>query len=246
MGDLLRIDLTTRTTSEETVPPELIKELIGAKGIGTHYLFQEVGARGRAAESGEQAHLRRRPHGRHDDARQQPLRPVLRLSAHRRLRRVLLGRQPHAAVRPHGLQGRHRRGQGRRATSTSRSAKRARRSTSAYDLWGWTPSRPRTRSSRAPSTRRPRPASSGRPARSWYASPASTTTTGTSSAAAARARCTASKNLKGIVWHGEKKVEVARPDDFKAVVRDLIERAARTTPAWPPTSAAAPSTWCAS
>ena len=33
-----------------------------------------------------------------------------------------------------------------------------------------------------------------------------------------------SKNLKGIVWHGEKKVEVARPDDFKAVVRDLIER----------------------
>ena len=43
MGDLLRIDLTTRTTSEETVPPQLIKELIGAKGIGTHYLMQEVG-----------------------------------------------------------------------------------------------------------------------------------------------------------------------------------------------------------
>ncbi len=34
----------------------------------------------------------------------------------------------------------------------------------------------------------------------------------------------ARKNLKGIVWHGEKKVEVARPDDFKAVVRDLVER----------------------
>ncbi len=33
-----------------------------------------------------------------------------------------------------------------------------------------------------------------------------------------------SKNLKGVVWHGEKKVEVARPDDYKAVVRDLIER----------------------
>jgi aldehyde:ferredoxin oxidoreductase len=33
-----------------------------------------------------------------------------------------------------------------------------------------------------------------------------------------------SKNLKGIAWHGEKKVEVARPDDFKAVVRDLIDR----------------------
>src|SRR5512146_3052877 len=43
MGDLLRIDLTTRTTAEDTVPPELIKELIGGKGIGTHYLLQEVG-----------------------------------------------------------------------------------------------------------------------------------------------------------------------------------------------------------
>ena len=42
MGDLLRIDLTTRTSREETVPPELIKELIGAKGLGTHYLCEEV------------------------------------------------------------------------------------------------------------------------------------------------------------------------------------------------------------
>ncbi len=43
MGDLLRIDLTTRTVSTETIPPQLVKELIGAKGIGTHYLCQEVG-----------------------------------------------------------------------------------------------------------------------------------------------------------------------------------------------------------
>ena len=33
-----------------------------------------------------------------------------------------------------------------------------------------------------------------------------------------------SKKLKGIVWHGDTKVEVARPDDFKAVVRDIVER----------------------
>ena len=45
MGDLLRIDLTTRTSSEETVPPELIKELIGAKGIGTHYLARRSAPR---------------------------------------------------------------------------------------------------------------------------------------------------------------------------------------------------------
>jgi aldehyde:ferredoxin oxidoreductase len=43
MGDLLRIDLSTRTSAEETVPPELIRDLIGAKGLGTHYLCAEVG-----------------------------------------------------------------------------------------------------------------------------------------------------------------------------------------------------------
>jgi aldehyde:ferredoxin oxidoreductase len=43
MGDLLRIDLTTRTASEETIPPQLIRDYIGAKGLGTHYLLNEVG-----------------------------------------------------------------------------------------------------------------------------------------------------------------------------------------------------------
>ena len=43
MGDLLRIDLTSRTVSEETIPPELIREYIGGKGIGTRYLLDEVG-----------------------------------------------------------------------------------------------------------------------------------------------------------------------------------------------------------
>ena len=43
MGDLLRIDLSTRTVSEETIAPELIRDYIGGKGIGTHYLLDEVG-----------------------------------------------------------------------------------------------------------------------------------------------------------------------------------------------------------
>ena len=43
MGDLLRIDLTSRTVTEETIAPELIREYIGGKGIGTHYLLEEVG-----------------------------------------------------------------------------------------------------------------------------------------------------------------------------------------------------------
>jgi aldehyde:ferredoxin oxidoreductase len=42
MGDLLRIDLTSGTTREETVPPELIRDYIGGKGIGSHYLLEEV------------------------------------------------------------------------------------------------------------------------------------------------------------------------------------------------------------
>ena len=43
MGDLLRIDLSTRTVSEETIAPALIRDYIGGKGIGTHYLLDEVG-----------------------------------------------------------------------------------------------------------------------------------------------------------------------------------------------------------
>ena len=43
MGDLLRIDLTSRTVTEETIPPETVRDYIGGKGIGTHYLLNEVG-----------------------------------------------------------------------------------------------------------------------------------------------------------------------------------------------------------
>ena len=43
MGDVLRIDLTTRTTSEESLPRELTEELVGGKGIGTDYLSRRSG-----------------------------------------------------------------------------------------------------------------------------------------------------------------------------------------------------------
>ena len=42
MGDLLRIDLTAGTATQETIPPDLIHECIGGKGLGTHYLAAEV------------------------------------------------------------------------------------------------------------------------------------------------------------------------------------------------------------
>jgi len=42
MGNLLRIDLTAGAVTQETIPPELIRECIGGKGLGTHYLAAEV------------------------------------------------------------------------------------------------------------------------------------------------------------------------------------------------------------
>ena len=53
-----------------------------------------------------------------------------------------------------------------------------------------------------------------------------------------------SKKLKGLVFHGDRKVEVgALPTPSRRSSRTW-PRAARTTPAWPPTGAAARSTWC--
>lgn len=42
MADVLRIDLSTGTVGEETLAAGLTEQLIGAKGIGTHYLAEEV------------------------------------------------------------------------------------------------------------------------------------------------------------------------------------------------------------
>jgi len=43
MEDLLRVDLTTRSTRREALPRDLLREYIGGKGIGTHLLLDEVG-----------------------------------------------------------------------------------------------------------------------------------------------------------------------------------------------------------
>ena len=34
-----------------------------------------------------------------------------------------------------------------------------------------------------------------------------------------------SKKVKGVVWHGSRKTQVARPDEFKMLIRDMIQRA---------------------
>jgi len=43
VGDLLRVDLSTRTVATEAIPEELVRDYVGGKGIGTHYLLDEVG-----------------------------------------------------------------------------------------------------------------------------------------------------------------------------------------------------------
>ena len=42
MANILRIDLTTRTSRSESLDPGLVTEFIGAKGIGSHLLLEEV------------------------------------------------------------------------------------------------------------------------------------------------------------------------------------------------------------
>ena len=39
---LLRVDLSTGTTSDEEVAPEILRKWIGGAGLGVHYLMQEV------------------------------------------------------------------------------------------------------------------------------------------------------------------------------------------------------------
>ncbi|MGE3271456.1 MAG: aldehyde ferredoxin oxidoreductase N-terminal domain-containing protein, partial [Chloroflexota bacterium] len=41
-GRLLRVDLSTGTTSDEDIAPDVLRKWIGGTGLGTHYLMQEV------------------------------------------------------------------------------------------------------------------------------------------------------------------------------------------------------------
>ncbi len=43
MPELLRVDLSSRTVKQETLPDELVREYIGGKGLGTYLLAREVG-----------------------------------------------------------------------------------------------------------------------------------------------------------------------------------------------------------
>ena len=42
MGRILRVDLTTRTVTEEELSQETLRMWIGGTGLGAKYLYQEV------------------------------------------------------------------------------------------------------------------------------------------------------------------------------------------------------------
>ena len=223
MGDLLRIDLTTRTTSEETVPPELIKELIGAKGIGTHYLCEEVAPEVDPLSPGNKLIFVVGPMG----------------------GTTMLGSNRYALYFASPLTG----GYGECYSGGNLTPQFARTGYKvvivegkadgpvyleiseegaafhdASDLWGMDAFKAEDEIlARTPHKK------------------AQACVIGQAGEKLVRFACVnnnywhqlgrggpgavyGSKNLKGIVWHGEKKVDVARPDDYKAVVRDLIER----------------------
>ena len=223
MGDLLRIDLTTRTSAEETIPEQLTKELIGAKGIGTHYLCEEVGPEVDALSPGNKLIFVVGPMG----------------------GTSMLGGNRYALYFASPLTG----GYGECYSGGNLTPQFARTGYrvvivegkadapvylevseegvafhDASDLWGMDAFKAEDEIlARTPHKK------------------AQACVIGQAGERLVRFACVnnnywhqlgrggpgavyGSKNLKGIVWHGEKKVEAARPDDFKALLKDLIER----------------------
>jgi aldehyde:ferredoxin oxidoreductase len=223
MGDLLRIDLTTRTTSEDTVPPRLIKELIGAKGIGTHYLCEEV------------------------EPEIDPLSPGNKLIfANGPLAgTIMVGGNRYAMYFASPLTGGYCEcySGGNLAPQLARTGYKvvivegkAERPTyleiadegvtfhGAEDLWGLDAYRSEDKILERTPHRRAQACVIGPAGENLVRFACVNNGYWHQLGRGGPGAVFGSKNLKGIVWHGEKKVEVARPDDFKAVVKDLVAR----------------------
>jgi aldehyde:ferredoxin oxidoreductase len=223
MGDLLRIDLTTRSFSEETVPPQLIKELIGAKGVGTHYLSEEVGPDVDPLSPGNKLIFCVGPMGgstmlgsnRYAVYFASPLTGGFGECYSGGLLTPQFARTGYKVVIVEGRAD---------APVYLEISETGAQFHDASDLWG-------TDAYEAEDqilarTEHPR---------------AQACVIGQAGERLVRFACVnnnkwhqlgrggpgavfGSKHLKGIVWHGEKKPQVARPDDFKALVKDIVER----------------------
>ncbi len=223
MGDLLRIDLTTRTTSEETVPPELIKELIGAKGIGTHYLIEEVAPEVDPLSPGNKLIFVVGPMG----------------------GTTMLGSNRYALYFASPLTG----GYGECYSGGNLTPQFAKTGYKvvivegkadgptyleiseegaqfhdASDLWGMDAFKAEDAILERTDHKKAQACVIGPAGEKLVKFACVNNNYWHQLGRGGPGAVYGSKNLKGIVWHGEKKVEVARPDDYKAVVRDLIER----------------------
>ena len=223
MGDLLRIDLTTRTSREETVPPELIKEFIGAKGLGTHYLCEEVGPQ------------------------VEPLGPEAKLifAIGPMAGTTMLGSNRYGLFFLSPLTGAYCESYSG-GNLTPQFAKTGYKVVivegkadghvyleisetgvafhSAEDLWGLDAYESEDKIVARTDHRRAQACVIGQAGERLVRFACVNNNKWHQLGRGGPGAVFGSKNLKGIVWHGEKKAEAARPDAYKALVRDLLER----------------------
>ena len=223
MGDLLRIDLTTRTSREETVPPELVRELIGAKGLGTHYLCEEVGP----------------------DVEPLGAKAKLIFAIGPMAGTTMLGSNRYGLFFVSPLTGAYCECYSG-GNLTPQFAKTGYKVVivegkadghvyleiseegvafhSAEDLWGLDAYEAEDKIVERTDHKRAQACVIGQAGERLVRFACVNNNKWHQLGRGGPGAVFGSKNLKGIVWHGEKKVEVARPDAYKVVVRDLLER----------------------
>lgn len=222
MGDLLRIDLTTRTTSTESIPSQLIKELIGAKGIGTHYLCREVGP----------------------DV--DPLSPGNKLvfAIGPMAGTTMLGSNRYAVYFASPLTNGY--GEcysgGNLAPQFAKTgfkvvivegradgpvyleiSEEGAQFHDAADLWGLDAFEAEDRILERTEHKKAQACVIGQAGEKLVRFACVNNNKWHQLGRGGPGAVFGSKNLKGIVWHGEQKVDVARPDDYKALVREMVE-----------------------
>jgi len=222
MGDLLRIDLTTRTSAEETVPPQLIKELIGAKGLGTHYLCEEVGPevdplspRNKLIFAiGPMAGTNMLGSNRYGLFFASPLTNGYAECYSGGYLTPQFARTGYKVVIVEGKADGH---------VYLEISEEGVRFHSADDLWGLDAFEAEDRILAATEHDKARACVIGQAGEKLVRFACVNNDKWHQLGRGGPGAVFGSKNLKGIVWHGDKKVEVARPDDYKVVVRQMVE-----------------------
>jgi aldehyde:ferredoxin oxidoreductase len=224
VGDLLRIDLAARAFREERIPPEVIRGLIGAKGLGTYYLCKEVGPQ------------------------VAPLSPQNKLifAIGPMAGTAMLGSNRYGLYFLSPLTGGFCEcySGGNLAPQFARTGYkvvivegRAERPTyveisdggvvfhDATRLWGLDAYESEERIVAGTAHRRAQACVIGPAGERLVRFACVNNNRGHQLGRGGPGAVFGAKNLKGVAWHGEKQVEVARPDAYKAVARDLLERA---------------------